>query len=642
MGFVTKINFLEEYTDNSFVIALGKVKIPSNVPRSKKMYFPSVSEKVLEVIQEIDPILLKEGVIIIIGKECYSSRKIIIDRIQRHLAFLYAKFIDHPTRSETIPDLLGVRKGKNNVMILREICKAANLPIYVRAPLCDKIEALRIGLPVIILGPGPSLKSILPHLIELKQRALIVCVTRVLPILREYGISPDFALLLDSSYRMAHFTPQAEKWENTYLISLSVANISQIVNNFRGVFLFDSFDLNYIPNTYRLRESWLSCVLAALGLAEALHAPDVYLAGMDSCWYDSELSLNDEFPANSGSNPVYAKNTAHDISLDDVPFYPPDEPIKVCAHISLPFHVPDVTGRIASTFFTYFAIAHEAEIFAREISKTVGTNFHLLNDQGILNSEVFNINGERHLINNYSLLDRNKVYQILDNALLTREKFDYDAFIANTKDLIRIVEAEACRIGYCLATEDDEGVKNSFLYDSLMNAVKNMKFPAVFSKLNTENYPELTSVSNNMPLRSAVESGHKWAKLLHKAVAQANLFKNLELGKPIQVFSLPDEVDLVRRAAETQYCRYFPNSIIKVVTCYVPSAIEGSNPNYPLSAYIDKTGSIGHTSSCLHVFLPGRLCHMVENSCALVSKKLYQEFSYVLDLLPADRWILLE
>ncbi|WP_031481009.1 6-hydroxymethylpterin diphosphokinase MptE-like protein [Maridesulfovibrio frigidus] len=643
MGFITLINTLERYEDESFVIGLGKVKISNDVPRSKKMFFPSVSEKVLEVIKEIDPILLKDGVVLIIGKEGYSSKKRIIDAIQKHLVFLYAKYVAHPRNNETIPDMLGVRKQKTNMMVLREMVRAANFPIHARSPICDKIDAQRIGLPVIILGPGPSLKKILPHLAELKRRALIVCVTRSLPLLREYGISPDFALLLDTAHRMTHFTPHDEKWKDTYLIALSVSNISKIADNFKGVFFFDSYNLNFFPNPYRLRESWLSCVLAALGLAEALHAPDVYLAGMDSCWYDTSLAK--QFPASSASSTIYAASGGAEKTADDMPIYPDDEPVLACQDRDVPFNVPDIRGRTATTFFTYFAIAYETELFAEEISKSVGSNFHLLMDQGILNPDVFALGGVEHLKNNYSPLDRGAVHRALDRALLNREKINYDLFIENAKELGAIVDAEACRAGYCLATGDIEGVTKSFLYESLLNSSRSGKFSClttIWPDYFPDYLPNLAREFDSLRLNAAVKAGHKWSKLLRQSIAVARLYKDLEAGCPLHVFCLPDEIFEIRSSSEEMYAAYFPGLVVKTITCYVPSAIDDAKHNYPLSGVIvDKSGR-GEVSNCLHILIPNYLVLLTEASVSLVSKRLHDEFSYVFDLMPDDKWVLLE
>ncbi len=45
--------------------------------------------------------------------------------------------------------------------------------------------------------------------------------------------------------------------------------------------MMDSFNMNLLPNPARLRESYVSTLTACLGLAEALWAPEAYVAGVD-------------------------------------------------------------------------------------------------------------------------------------------------------------------------------------------------------------------------------------------------------------------------------------------------------------------------------------------------------------------------
>ena len=62
---------------------------------------------------------------------------------------------------------------------------------------------LKKELPFIILAAGPSLAKILPHLSELKKRAIIVCVDTALKACLEAGVEPDFIVLVDPQYACA-------------------------------------------------------------------------------------------------------------------------------------------------------------------------------------------------------------------------------------------------------------------------------------------------------------------------------------------------------------------------------------------------------------------------------------------------------
>lgn len=55
-------------------------------------------------------------------------------------------------------------------------------------------------LPFVILAAGPSLETILPHLKEIKKRAVIVCVDTALKSCLQSGVEPDFIILVDPQY----------------------------------------------------------------------------------------------------------------------------------------------------------------------------------------------------------------------------------------------------------------------------------------------------------------------------------------------------------------------------------------------------------------------------------------------------------
>ena len=56
------------------------------------------------------------------------------------------------------------------------------------------------GLPFLIVGAGPSLEKVLPHLEALKKRCVIVCVETSLRALLRNGVQPDFIILTDPQF----------------------------------------------------------------------------------------------------------------------------------------------------------------------------------------------------------------------------------------------------------------------------------------------------------------------------------------------------------------------------------------------------------------------------------------------------------
>lgn len=55
-------------------------------------------------------------------------------------------------------------------------------------------------LPFLIIGAGPSLEKILPHLKELQERCVTVCVETALRALLRVGVQPDFVILTDPQF----------------------------------------------------------------------------------------------------------------------------------------------------------------------------------------------------------------------------------------------------------------------------------------------------------------------------------------------------------------------------------------------------------------------------------------------------------
>lgn len=64
----------------------------------------------------------------------------------------------------------------------------------------NKYSGLGKEIPFVILAAGPSLKSVLPHLAEIKKRAVIVCVDTALHACLRQNVEPDFIILADPQY----------------------------------------------------------------------------------------------------------------------------------------------------------------------------------------------------------------------------------------------------------------------------------------------------------------------------------------------------------------------------------------------------------------------------------------------------------
>lgn len=353
-----------------FVVCLGKPSPLPQLPASRLLVLYRVDEAALARIAGIDLRRMAAGLVVVTSREEHARNPRNVLRAQKLLAYLYAKFVELPSASTRIPDPMGLRPADTPPEYLHLLNTYRNTPLHLRHCLVDKLRDTAVGLPCLLLLPGPSLGLIRDQLPELARRYLIVTISRVLPFLRACGVAPDVLVQLDTVPLQEHFHHPDDRYPESVLLALSLAPVRTFAPRFRHVFFIDSFNLAALPNPARIRESWLSSLLACLGAAEALHAPKVLLAGVD-------LRL-------LGANVYY--NGQNDGQPEPQQTKPPQtEPLtSQGGRVS----APDMNGRMASTTLQFFATAAEAELFAREIQAGLGTSFHNLSPYSLLDPEI--------------------------------------------------------------------------------------------------------------------------------------------------------------------------------------------------------------------------------------------------------------
>jgi hypothetical protein len=75
-----------------------------------------------------------------------------------------------------------------------------NLPVFTRSRRLADLEGLFPALPGILLGGGPSLDLVLPHLREIARSCIVVTVDTSLAACRSAGVEPDFVVVVDPQY----------------------------------------------------------------------------------------------------------------------------------------------------------------------------------------------------------------------------------------------------------------------------------------------------------------------------------------------------------------------------------------------------------------------------------------------------------
>lgn len=98
------------------------------------------------------------------------------------------------------------RKNEINAATLKKFGKLwcrnslRNLEQLLKCPGIGSLEKKSGNFPFLLIGAGPSLEKVLPHIQELKDRCIIVCVETSLRALLRYGVQPDFIILTDPQF----------------------------------------------------------------------------------------------------------------------------------------------------------------------------------------------------------------------------------------------------------------------------------------------------------------------------------------------------------------------------------------------------------------------------------------------------------
>jgi len=305
---------------------------------------------------------MAQGLIFHFPKDTSGLDMAVARALQKRLIHTWTRFVLH---TDLAPD---AADGPDIPDLTRQTALLDNLPLALTNPLADKLNALRLGLPVLLLLPGPSLNALAPVLGELACRCLVVCISKSLGWCLEQGVAPDFVVQLDTYLVQQRLYDHVPTLPDTVLVPLSAAPVHRYAHKFRGLCFMDSFDEDINPNPYRLRQNPVSSLLACLGLAECLHAPQCFLAGADLSSPGNGLYVDDRLAPSASRR------------------FDPASPILTSTGR---FILPDRNGNAVESLNYYIAAAHEAADFAQAIAATTGTRFHNLTDTGLLDAELF-------------------------------------------------------------------------------------------------------------------------------------------------------------------------------------------------------------------------------------------------------------
>ena len=167
---------------------------------------------------------------------------------------------------------------------LRNSCK--NLPYLAQlGGVKDYFGIAPSTVPFVVLAAGPSLETILPHLAELKKRAVLICVDTALRACLNAGVEPDFIVLVDPQYACARHIEFLSS-PTSVLIAESAVWPSVFRFNCREIVLCSSlFPIGQYFERHLGQKGALgaggSVATTAWDFARKCGAKKIYMAGMD-------------------------------------------------------------------------------------------------------------------------------------------------------------------------------------------------------------------------------------------------------------------------------------------------------------------------------------------------------------------------
>ena len=145
-----------------------------------------------------------------------------------------------------------------------------------------------------VIAAGPTLANILPHLKEIQKRSILICVDTALKSVLNYGITPEFALMVDPQY-----------WNSRHLDFLDTSKITLITESavYPSVFSYKWKDIYFTSSIYPLgiileknifRESLGaggSVATTAWDFARFLGCEKIFMAGLDLGYPKNETHI---------------------------------------------------------------------------------------------------------------------------------------------------------------------------------------------------------------------------------------------------------------------------------------------------------------------------------------------------------------
>ncbi|THB65112.1 MAG: DUF115 domain-containing protein [Desulfovibrio sp.] len=496
---------LPENLNGELVIRLGQVTTSLPRPQGPSLDLPTPSRSDEPLIQRIDPKVMAHGVCFQLDKSDPSLDPEQVFALQKQLLHRYYKHAYFPSYSPATSDPHGMRQTTSPELV-REVNKMKNIPFILRYPLAEKLSRLQARVPALLLLPGPSLGEVLPHLPELAKRYAVIAVSRTLKACLENGVEPDVVVQLDTFLQQQRFYSDTPRLEQTILVPLSVAAIHTYAAKFRGVLFMDSFNQHFLPNPWRLRENYVSTLMACMGMAECFHAPKALVAGVD-------LAMT--------GGKAYQNSQGEGHSQDAPRFLQADNGV---------LHMADRLGNHTTTQLRYLATAVEAENYARDIGAATNTRFHTLSNSGILDPVLFPHMDMAQALDS-PLLDREALLQAMDQAMAEPEDVRlYKLKVECTKSVAALALNDVF-LRSCQANKSREGLDTNPVWGF---AAKERDF----------HLPD----DHDLRLGFSIRMNQLWSESLASARNHVTARLMAQRGTPVPLVCLPDEMETLPQA----------------------------------------------------------------------------------------------
>ena len=200
-----------------FGLGYAPLEFARAFPNAPMVLVESDTTRFLAALQVVDwsEVFCHEKLVLAVGAKLgelesilssYSPQKIAVFKTKAQTAHdeLYFREVEELiNKSKTRDDVNQNTLEKFSHLWLKNSLK--NLHLMKTLGGIQKYRNAAGGLPFVVFGAGPSLQSLLPHVRQIKRRAITVCVDASLGTFLQSGVEPDFVIVCDPQYWCARY-----------------------------------------------------------------------------------------------------------------------------------------------------------------------------------------------------------------------------------------------------------------------------------------------------------------------------------------------------------------------------------------------------------------------------------------------------